>query len=310
MEDAPFFDDVADAPAGAICRWLTAADGVRLRAAIWRGGDKGTVFLFPGRTEYIEKYGPAAGELSARGYAMATLDWRGQGLAERLLPDPAPGHISRFRDYQKDVAALLAFVSAEDLPKPYYLLAHSMGGCIGLRSLHEGCGARAAVFSAPMWGIGMTPALRPVAISLGFMAPRIGMGHKLVPGTKPKTYVLDAPFEGNVLTRDPAMYAFMQRQLTQHPELAIGGPTLRWLHEALSETRALAALPSPACPALTVLGRLERVVDTAAIHRRMARWPGGRLDLVDGAEHEVIMEGTDIRARFFDAAAAHFDANR
>ena len=42
----------------------------------------------------------------------------------------------------------------------------------------------------------------------------------------------------------------------------------------------------------------------------MARWPGGRLDLVDGAEHEVIMEGTDIRARFFDAAAAHFDANR
>ena len=106
------------------------------------------------------------------------------------------------------------------------------------------------------------------------------------------------------------MWAFMQRQLAAHPDLAIGGPTVQWLREALCETRALARLAAPATPALTMLGAAERVVDIPAIRALMARWPGGRLDLVADAEHELMMEGPAIRARFYDAAAALFDAER
>ena len=86
---APFFAEAADAPDGAVLRWLICTDGVRIRAALWRGGTMGTVLLVPGRTEYIEKYGPAAGEMAARGYSMVTVDWRGQGLADRPLADRA-----------------------------------------------------------------------------------------------------------------------------------------------------------------------------------------------------------------------------
>ena len=39
------------------------------------------------------------------------------------------------------------------LPRPWRLLAHSMGGTIGLRALTRGVPVAAAVFSAPMWGI-------------------------------------------------------------------------------------------------------------------------------------------------------------
>jgi len=50
----------------------------------WTGQHvKGTVLLFPGRTEYIEKYGPAAADFLARGFATVVIDWRGQGLADR-----------------------------------------------------------------------------------------------------------------------------------------------------------------------------------------------------------------------------------
>ncbi|WP_347310613.1 alpha/beta hydrolase [Defluviimonas sp. SAOS-178_SWC] len=310
METAPFYDDVAEAPAGATCVWLGTSDGVRIRAAHWRGGTKGTVLLFSGRTEYIEKYGPAAGEFAERAYAMAVLDWRGQGIADRLIEERAPGHVGRFGDYQRDVAAFMEFVRAEKLPEPYFLLGHSMGGCIGLRSIYDGLPVRAVTFSAPMWGIKMHPLLRPVAWTLSTLAPILGMGDRLVPSTSPMTYVLEAPYEGNFLTRDREMFDFMQRQLTVHPDLAIGGPTLQWLREALCETRALARRPSPGLPCLTVLGSEERIVHAPAIHARMGRWPGAEFDLVDNAEHELMMENPAIRKRFYDMSATLFDAHR
>ena len=306
---APFFAEAADAPDGAVLRWLICTDGVRIRAALWRGGTMGTVLLFPGRTEYIEKYGPAAGEMAARGYSMVTVDWRGQGLADRPLADHASGHVARFLDYQKDVAALLDFARAEKLPEPYFLVAHSMGGAIGLRAIYRGLPVRAVTFSAPMWGIRIHPALRPAAWVLSAASRVVRQGHQYAPGTGPITYV-EAPFAGNVLTSDPQMYAFMQAQVRSYPELALGGPSLHWLSEALRECLRLRLMASPKLPCVTMLGTVERVVDRRPIHDRMARWPGGTLIMVPGAEHEVMMETPAIRAQFYDTTCARFEAHR
>jgi len=305
---APFYDDVAGAPGGGQCRFLTAADGVRLRVAHWRpeGGAKGTVLLFPGRTEYIEKYGPAAAEMLARGYALATIDWRGQGLADRALPDASTGHVARFTDYQKDVAAFLAYARSAKLPAPFFLMAHSMGGQIGLRALFEGLPVRAAAFSAPMWGIRMHPGLRPVAWAASTIATLSGRGSAYAPGTRPLTYMLETTFDDNVLTRDAPMFAWLRRQAEAHPDLVLGGPSLQWLNEALRDCLALSRRASPDLPCFTMLGTRERVVDPARIHQRMARWPKGTLEMAEGAEHEVMMERAEVRARFFDQAAALF----
>ncbi|MEZ5778023.1 MAG: alpha/beta hydrolase [Paracoccaceae bacterium] len=310
MDAAPFLADIAEAPKGAVCAWLSAGDGVRIRAAHWRTGTKGTVLLFPGRSEYIEKYGPAAADFAKRGYAMAVLDWRGQGIADRLLDDPAPGHVGRFIDYQKDVAAFLDFARGEELPQPWFLVGHSMGGCIGLRAIHEGLPVRAVTFSAPMWGIRISTFLKPVARAMSSLAGLVRMDGRLAPSTSRTTYVLDTSFEDNLLTRDADMFAFMQRQARAHPELTIGGPSLRWLSEALHETRALTSLATPMLPCLTVLGEAERIVDIPAIHSLMARWQGATLELIPNAEHELMMEGAAIRARFYDSAAKLFDAHR
>ena len=101
----------------------------------------------------------------------------------------------------------------------------------------------------------------------------------------------------------------MQRQVSAHPDLALGGPSIGWLRAALAECQALAALDSPAYPAVCSLGLAEKVVDTAPIHMRMARWPGARLDLYPGAEHEVLMEVPAARTQFFDAADALYKTN-
>jgi lysophospholipase len=303
---APLYAGLAQGPQDGFAEWLTAADGRRIRAGVW-GMDaarRGTVFLFPGRTEYVEKYGLTAASLAARGYATLTVDWRGQGLASRVLRDPVPGHVEDFAEFQLDVQALVAFARARGLAEPWFLLAHSMGGCIGLRTLMGTHPFRAAAFSAPMWGISIPAWQRPLAEAASWLATRLGAGAAYAPLTGPAAYVTSAPFEGNTLTTDRAMWDYMGNHLRAEPSLHLGGPTMAWLRAALDECRALAALPSPALAAHVGLGSHERVVDPAAIHARMARWPGGRLQVYPRAEHELLMERG--REAYLDAVTAVF----
>lgn len=311
MHPAPFYHDVAEGPESGTAHWLTTSDGVRIRLAHWRAdAEKGTVLLFPGRTEYVEKYGRTAEAFASRGYAMLAIDWRGQGLADRLIKDRDAGFVDRFGDYQHDVAAVMSAAEKLDLPKPYFLVAHSMGGAIGLRAVMSGLPVNAAVFSAPMWGIQMAALMRPTAWALSWASKKAGLGHKLTPSTKAKTYVLAEPFEGNTLTHDSDMYLYMQEQMRRYPDMALGGPSMHWLHEALGELKKITAQPAPDLPCLTFLGDQEQIVDPAAIKSRMAGWQDGELVMIKGAEHEVLMELPEIREMIHDRCAAFFEAHR
>ena len=63
---------------GGTVHWFTV-DGLRLRAAHWPNGPKGTVLLLNGRTDYIERFAEPVAEWQRRGYAVWMLDWRGPG---------------------------------------------------------------------------------------------------------------------------------------------------------------------------------------------------------------------------------------
>lgn len=306
LTPAPFHADVAYGPDGGSAYWLTTSDGVRIRIGVWGGGDKGTVLLFPGRTEFIEKYGAAAQGFQDRGFSTVAIDWRGQGLADRALDNAAIGHVDDFQEYQKDIDAVLAALPELDLPDPTGLFAHSMGGCIGLRALMNGLPVDAAVFTGPMWGISLDPVRRGAGWALSTLSRKTNFEKLLAPGTTGQSYVMVQPFEGNLLTRDEHMYAQMRHQLIAHPELALGGPSMAWLNEALKECRALSLSPTPNVPTITFLGTNERIVDTKAVHDRMARWNTGELRLVDGAEHEVVMDRPDVQADVYDATVELF----
>lgn len=306
---APYHADIAGNPDG-ICHWLTTVDGVRIRVGHWPlKGATGTILLFPGRTEYIEKYGRTAAEFAKRGFACVAIDWRGQGIADRLLPNRAVGHVNVFEDYQLDAMAMLSHVKSLGLPEPYHLLGHSMGGCIGLRALFDGLNVRSAVFSAPMWGIKMSPALRPIAWGLSSVSKQLGFSGVFAPGQQAETYVLRATADENTLTSDAANFEILQQQLQAHPDLALGGPSLHWLNESLREMRLLSLRPAPNVPCLTFLGSDEAIVDPARVHARMASWPNGELVILEGGRHEVLMETQSLRTRVLDGAAALFTEN-
>ena len=309
MESAPFFEDIADGPSGGVAHWLKTSDGLRIRVGLWNKPDaKGTVLIFPGRTEFVEKYGSTAQALHDRGYASLAIDWRGQGIAERMTPNRAIGHVGEFTDYQYDVAAVMAYAQQMELPRPYFLIAHSMGGCIGLRSLVDGLDVQGAMFSAPMWGVQMAPPLRPVAWGLSAVSTPLGFDTALSPGQFEEGYVLRAEFEDNTLTNDSQVWQTLRKQLEAYPDLGLGGPSLRWLNQSLREMYLLSSAPSPHVPCLTFLGTEEVIVDPLRIRSRMRSWPQGALRVIEGGKHEMLMDVPEMRNKLFDETATFFNA--
>ncbi len=312
MERAPFHQLPGDDAPAARAFWVRADDGVRLRLAHWPAeAPRGTVLLFPGRTEYLEKYARVAARLTANGLDVLAIDWRGQGASDRLQADPRIGHVGDFADYQRDVVEMLVAAEALELPRPWHLLAHSMGGCIGLAALEGGLPVATAAFSAPMWGINLRRMQHGVALGVAYLAGRLGRGGLAAPrsGGGATTYPLDESFNQNLLTRNGDEWARWVREALAWPQLTIGGASFDWVSKALNECSRLSRLPSPDIPALIALGDEERVVSQAAIRERAARWPGARLLEIPGGRHELLMERDALREPVYEALLAHLRAS-
>lgn len=130
-------------------------DGARLRSGSAKPmssvPSKATIILVGGYTEFAEKYFETFNDLLAHGYNVGTLDWRGQGGSQRYLTDPQKAHSIGFEHDSADLAQYLKQYSGA----PVYLVAHSMGGNIALRLLHDHPDlVRAAILSGLMIGAG------------------------------------------------------------------------------------------------------------------------------------------------------------
>lgn len=292
-------------PEGGEAFWLTAADGTRLRVFTWTGGEtpRGTVFLFGGRTEFVEKYFEVVDDLRVRGFAVVSMDWRGQGLSERMLADPRKGHIDDFSTYDSDLARLMEEV-APPFPKPWVGLAHSMGGQILLRAAHDRPEwfSRIAL-SAPMFGLRFSPGMMRMVRGVTGLLHLLRRDGDYVPGGNEKA-ADEAPFEGNILTHDPRRYAITQALIRAEPRLGLGSTTVGWLHAAFrtidmtSRPYYLAAIETPL---LICEAAGDALVAPEALAHAVLHAPDARLVAVPGARHEILIERDETRAVFWDA---------
>ena len=287
---------------------LTTSDGVSLRYARWRPppGRKGTVCLFQGRGEFIEKYFETVRELRARGFAVAALDWRGQGGSQRQLRDRFKGHVGDFSEYERDIETFMNEVVLPDCPPPLFALGHSMGGTVLLRIAKQGRRwFDRMVLLAPMLALqgGRGSGLARSTVRLMRL---IGMGPTYVPGGA--AYIRSmGPFVGNPLTSDPVRHARTMAVLQAEPELGLGPPTVTWLGAAYRAMDALANTAYAASirqPLMLVAAGNDRVVSTPAIEEFAIHLRAGSHLIVPGAQHEILMEQDRYRAQFWAA----FDA--
>ena len=105
-------------PEDVVTGTIKTPDGAELRFARWAppAGRKGTVCVFTGRSEQIEKYFETVRDLRDRGFAVAMIDWRGQGHSSRRLRDPRKGYVRDFSDYRSGRRNLRAAGGAAGLP--------------------------------------------------------------------------------------------------------------------------------------------------------------------------------------------------
>ena len=137
----------------------------------------------PGAAEFIEKYFETVRDLQQRGFAVATMDWRGQGHSSRQLPDPRKGHVASFQDFEIDVETFMQRVVRADCPPPYYALAHSMGGAVMLRVAHSGKRwFERMVLAAPLIDLPQPRSSWPLRILMRTLR-FAGFGNRYVPGS-------------------------------------------------------------------------------------------------------------------------------
>lgn len=300
-------------PSGAVVGAFAGYDGAALRFARWeatRSPRRGTVCLFPGRGEYIEKYFEVIADLRRRGFAVAVLDWRGQGGSHRALKNMRKGHINDFAEYDRDLVRFMRDVVLPDCPPPYIALAHSMGGAILLRNAIE----RSSWFSrmvlvAPMIALNNSRMRFPLRIVRTYAETVAGAGFA-------SAYIqggVDSPeemsaFEGNPLTSDRERWARNKAVLDIAPDLALGSPTVGWLRAAL---RAMERLGSPGYAALVQVPILmfaagnDQIVSTRAIEDFSVELKVGSTLLIPNARHEILQECESVRQRFWAAFDAY-----
>jgi lysophospholipase len=269
------------------------------------GGQKtrGTVFVCPGRTEFIEKYFEVARDLQGRGFAVAIFDWPGQGLSQRQHRHPLAGHI---RSYGVFVDAMVRGIDklGRRAPKPHIVLAHSMGGTISLEALRtKKVEVAAAAFSAPMWGLPIWFFQRWYARGVRLF----GFGGMIArpPG-------LEETFATNPLSHDEKRWRLYHDLVAAEPRLKLGEPTVAWVVASLNVVHEFFA-PSALdhlrnLPALIAVAGEEAVVKNAATRKLARRFKAGKAITVKGSGHEILMETDERRAEFwkaFDAMLKH-----
>jgi lysophospholipase len=295
-------------PENVVTGTITTPDGVALRFARWAPppGRKGTVCVFAGRGEMMEKYFETVRDLRDRGFAVAMIDWRGQGHSERRLHDIRKGYVRRFADYEIDVEAFVRQVVLPDCPPPYFALAHSMGGAVMLRLAYAGKRwFDRMVLSAPMIDLpGRRVSLLPTTLLR--VLRLAGQGGRYVPGGN-DDLVGTTPFIGNHLTSDPVRYARNAAILEEDPTLGIAAPTVAWADTAFTAMRTFRGYSYPSeirQPILMLAASNDTVVSTPAIEEFAYHLRSGSHLVIAGSKHEILQEQERYRSQFWAA----FDA--
>lgn len=287
------------------------AVGATLRAARFPADPsvaaRGVCVLLNGQTEFIEKYFEVIDELRGRGFAVATMDWRGQGGSSRVLDDDhRKGFVGDFAEYDEDLDTLLNWIVTPMLApgeKPV-ALAHSMGAHNLLRALARTPGRFAAgVLNAPMIAISFRG--QKEFLVRAVTALQMWRGNRTdwvwgMEGRDPHKQ----NFSTQMVTSDPQRFERTQMLLREHPDLRLAGATWAWLAAAIGSMDWLKAPGRPegiTTPLLVVGAGADRICITPAIKAFAARLPHGEYLEIADAGHEVLMERNPIRAQFWAA---------
>ncbi len=285
--------------------FMTTPDSHSVRYGVWncqKEDRRGSVVLLGGRREFMEKYAETIGELNQRGFDVFSFDWRGQGLSTRMLKNMHKGFIDSYDTYIDDLYMFLNKIVNPIVVSPLIILAHSMGGHIALRFIHDHPDiVDKVVLTSPMINILTAPVPRCLVKLITRCAVKAGLDHIYVLGSG--NYDPDEKFEKNPLTSDPDRFMDEKIAITKNPDLALGGVTYGWL-SATFESIEIVNDPGFAekitTPILLVSAEDDKIVSNNDQKTICSLLKNCRLTQISGARHEILVETDEIRSIFWD----------
>ena len=287
-------------PQGAAVETCAMADAWPVRTVHWQGraDGPGSILFLTGRGDFIEKYAETFWDLTDAGWGVASFDWRGQGLSGRQGDTAMKGHSPGFGNWLGDLDTLIDWFEAV-MPRPWFAVAHSMGGHLLLRHLGETPRQfERAVLLAPMLGLSARPVGPWVARTMARAMTALGLGGRYVIGGGDYAPGKAGSIRQHLLTSDPQRYADEAWWVAQNPALGLGSATFGWVDAAFRSSDALwnDALERVATPVLLMIPAEDGLVDNARTRAAAVRLPDARLETVAGAGHELLRETDAIRA--------------
>lgn len=206
--------------------YFLGKDSIQIYYKVFRqtGKESPAILISSGRTEAAIKYKELIFDLYNNGYSIYIHDHRGQGLSGRMTEDPDMGYIDTFQFYVDDMKYFYLNMLKKGNHKKKYLMAHSMGGAIGMTYLEQNPNDfNAAAFSSPMLGLSSTTCF----------ATKILIGKKTKYALGQGYYQDDNQFfEKNELTGSEIRYNRMNAAFAKETKARLGGPTYQWVNKS------------------------------------------------------------------------------
>ncbi|SLM30033.1 putative lysophospholipase L2 (Lecithinase B) [Desulfamplus magnetovallimortis] len=268
----------------------------------------GVILLLNGRTEFMEKYNGVATILSSMGYNVLSMDWRGQGLSSRDIPERHKGYVADFAYYLNDLDRFYSDIVA-GMGLPVTIMAHSMGGHIALRFLMEKAHnnkiphqIKKAILLSPMTDICTSPVPRRLADTIASIAVKAGLKTSYFPGNHDYSRE-KVKFKDNPLTHDHDNFFIEHDEIEKNRELALGGVTWGWLKAAFDSIKYLDSpveLSAINIPVWIASAELDSVVCNSSHKKICESLPMCRIVTIPGANHEILFERKDIQEKFWN----------
>ena len=256
------------------------------------GKEKAAILISSGRTEAVIKYKELIFDLYNNGYSIYIHDHRGQGLSGRMTKDPEMGYIDDFQFYIDDMKYFYDHYLIKNKHKKIFLLAHSMGGAIGLTYLEQYPNDfNAAAFSSPM--LGLTPPICGAVKLLVGKEPKYAMGETKYNDDK-------VTFEKNHLTGSEIRYKRMVEAFDKVPKAKLGGATYQWINKSCKQFKYLFEnIDKIETPIILFSAQNDKIIDVRAhqkfVEKAKRLNKQGRAYVVENAQHELLIEKDEQR---------------
>ncbi|MBL1421067.1 MAG: alpha/beta hydrolase [Alphaproteobacteria bacterium] len=299
-------------------------DGLSIRYGVFKpvkdGVCHGTVCLFGGRSEPIEKYFETIKKLQLRGFCVTIMDWRGQGLSDRLTKNRHKGHVKSFENYVKDVEVLMKKVALADCPAPYFALAHSTGANILTQYVALPSAVNMferMVLISPFYKFDIGDKKELIIRIFSKFLTWFGMGELKATFLEggPKELKMFDP--DNLISSDRGRMKREQNIIKANLNLALGAPTFGWLNAAfdsIAKIKKRGFVAKVKTPILAIMGTEDYLVSQQAMQNIIGQISGAGLVKIDGGRHELLMENDKIVAQTWAAIDAFlpgtYDANQ